>query len=100
MAVIKGKPLIWHLVNRLKHSKLPLEIIIATTNDKNDIKIINFANQMNLKYYTGSVDDVLDRFYQAALKFKAETIIRITGDCPLIDPEILDQVILQFLEDD
>ena len=97
---ILKKPMLWHLVNRLKHSKFNPVIIIATTNAKEDKRIIDFANQLNLKSYAGSMNDVLDRFYQAALIFRAEIYVRITADCPLMDPEVFDKVVQVFLEND
>lgn len=97
---IEGKPMLWHHVNRLKHSRYSPEIIIATTTLDDDKKIIDIAKDLNVKNYAGSVDDVLDRYYQAALKFNLKIIIRITADCPLIDPEVLDKVIEKFLSED
>ena len=97
---IEGKPMLWHHINRLKYSKYSPEIIIATTKSEEDKKILNFAKELNVKTYAGSVDDVLDRYYQAALKFNIDIIIRITADCPLIDPEVLDKVLEEFLKGD
>ncbi|KKK92185.1 hypothetical protein LCGC14_2705460 [marine sediment metagenome] len=97
---IIGKPMLWHLVNRLQYSKLNPEIIIATTISERDRKIIALADKLNLKSYAGSIEDVLDRYYQTALKFNAEIIVRITADCPLMDPEVFDKVVKSFLEGD
>lgn len=95
---ITGKSLIWHLINRLRHSKYLEKIIIATTFKKKDKKIVKFAQKQKLEFYTGSENDVLDRFYKAAKKFNAEIIVRVTSDCPLIDPAVVDLVIQKYLK--
>lgn len=100
MAKILGKPMLWHLVNRLKHSELEPEIIIATTTRDEDKAILGLAKELNLKSFAGSVDDVLDRFYQTALKYKGETYARLTADCPLIDPKIFSKVVNSFWNND
>jgi len=99
LAEIEGKPMLYHLVQRLKLSKFNPEIIIATTKDNSDKQIIDLAKTLKIKYYAGSINDVLDRYYQAAKKYNIKIIIRITADCPLIDPRILDKVISEFLTD-
>ena len=98
LADIEGKPMIWHLVNRLSQSKFSPEIIIVTTILKEDKQIIEFGKELNLKVYAGNCDDVLDRYYQASLKYNVDIIVRITADCPLIDPEVFDIVVTKFLD--
>ncbi len=100
MAEILGKPMLWHLISRIKQSKYNPEIIIATSISEEDKQILQLAKDLNIKSFAGSVDDVLDRFYQAALKFRSETFVRITADCPLIDPKVFDEVVKAFLVDD
>lgn len=95
---IEGKPMLWHHVNRLKHSRFSPEIIIATSKADEDKKILKFAEEYNFKSYAGNINDVLDRFYQTALKYKANNVVRITADCPLIDPEVLDKILQVYLE--
>jgi spore coat polysaccharide biosynthesis protein SpsF len=97
MMDIMGKPMLWHVINRLKQSRRLTDIVIATTTNEKDKAIIRLARESNVKNYAGSEEDVLDRYYQAAIKFKADIIVRITSDCPLIDPEIVDKVIEYFL---
>jgi len=99
LADIEGKSMLWHLINRLKHSKYNPELVIATTTSENDKKIIDLSKNLGLKSLAGSEDDVLDRYYQAALKNNAETIVRITADCPMIDPVVMDKVIEKFFEE-
>jgi glutamate-1-semialdehyde 2,1-aminomutase/spore coat polysaccharide biosynthesis protein SpsF len=98
MLNLSGKPVLWHVVDRIKHSKLIDDIIIATTTNKQDDIIAKFARAENIKIFRGSESDVLDRYYRAARKYKAEIIVRITADCPLIDPQIIDKGIRFFLK--
>ena len=95
---IQGKPLLEHIVDRVKRSKLIAMTIIATTVNEKDKAIIELAENLDIPYYVGSEDDVLDRFYQTAKKYKAETIVRITSDEPFLDPEITDKVVGYYLK--
>jgi glutamate-1-semialdehyde 2,1-aminomutase len=94
---ILGIPMIELLINRLKKSKLLDEIIVATSNEASNIPLVDIARRLGLGIYSGSEIDVLDRYYKAAKEFDADVVVRITGDCPLIDPEIVDLVISKFL---
>ena len=85
-----------YVVNQINSSKFFNKIIIATTNLDEDDVIEDFANQHSLDIFRGSSEDVLDRYYQCAKYFSISTIIRITSDCPLIDPQILDKIIEIF----
>ena len=98
MKPLAGKPALWHLVNRLGYSKLLDEIVIATTVNSEDDIVVEFCKENNIKWFRGSEDDVLDRYYQAAKSFGADPIVRITADCPVIDPTIVDEVIKGFFE--
>lgn len=95
---ILGKPMLWHLVNRLKWSKLIDKIVVATTVNDRDKPILKLAEELGIDSFAGSEEDVLDRYYQAANSYNADTIVRITADCPLIDPELVDKVIGHYLE--
>lgn len=95
---IVGKPMLWHLVNRLRSSRLIDKIVIATTTSERDLPILRFAAENGIASFAGSEEDVLDRYYQAAKKFDADPIVRITADCPLIDPLIVDRVVGEFLK--
>ena len=97
---ILDKPLLWYVIKRLELVKTPCEIIIATVDSEENKHIIEFAKNMNLKYFAGSEQDVLDRYYQAAKKFNGDIIVRITSDCPLSDPQIIDRALEIFLEGD
>lgn len=93
-----GKPLIYYLAERLKQSKLNLPLIFATSTNQKDDPLVEALDQQKLKVFRGSEEDVLSRYYQAATQFNIETIIRITGDCPLIDPDLIDQAVSVFVK--
>lgn len=96
-----GKAVIEHIINRLKHGKRIDKIVLATSSTENDNVIADFCSDKGIPFFRGSENDVLDRFYQAAKHSGAvegDSIVRITGDCPLIDPVIVDEVIKVFEE--
>jgi len=93
---INNKTVLEILIKRLSRSKYISKIIVACTNDQKDQIIKSICNKLSVNYFVGSENDVLDRFYKAAKKYKGENIVRITADCPLIDPKIVDDVISNF----
>lgn len=93
MINICGKPVIEHVIERLKMSKVLDDIIIATTDSLKDNVIVQQAKKNGVKWFCGSEEDVLSRYYYAAKENNLDTIVRITADCPLIDPVILDNVV-------
>lgn len=97
---ICGKPMLWYVIERVKRAKLINEIVVATTTNAEDDEIVKIAEQCRVKTFRGSEDDVLDRYYRAAKEFKADVVVRITADCPLIDPEIVDKTVEFFLKGD
>ena len=97
---ILGKPLIIHLLERVKESKKIDDIIAATTDRKVDDELVKVLKNQGVKVFRGSNKDVLDRYYQAATKYCADVIVRVTGDCPLIDPNIIDLIIQHYLDND
>jgi len=94
---IGNKPMIWYVINRVKQIKSVQQIILITTKEKSDQILLKIAEDEGIIGYAGTGDpnDVLDRHFQCALKFDADPIIRITGDCPLIDPFLVEEI-LQF----
>lgn len=86
------------VISQIKSSKLIDEIVVATTDLKEDKKIIEFAKKNSINYFQGSSDDVLDRFYNCAKKFSFSKIVRITADCPLIDPTVVDMVVKTYAD--
>lgn len=92
-----GKTVLAHDIERVRQSKYIDEIVIATTKFKEDDIILKEVSKNGAKVYRGSEDDVLRRYYEAAKENKADVIVRITSDCPLIDPFIVDEVIKVYL---
>ena len=78
---------------RISSSKLIDKIIIATTFEKGIDKVINLAKEFDFEYYQGSENNVLKRFYEASKLFSPDLIVRVTSDCPLIDSELIDELI-------
>lgn len=96
-ARLAGKPLIWHVVDRLKFSKNINKIIVATTILPEDNLIEDWCVENNCSFFRGSEDNVLNRFYETAKCYDVENIVRITADDPFKDPEIIDRIIELFL---
>jgi glutamate-1-semialdehyde 2,1-aminomutase len=93
---INNKSILEILIKRLSKSKYISKIIVACSESRNDKVIIEICKKLSIDYFIGSENDVLDRFYNSAKKYKGINVARITSDCPLIDPEIVDKVINNF----
>jgi spore coat polysaccharide biosynthesis protein SpsF (cytidylyltransferase family) len=94
---IAGEPVLAHLVRRAKLIPRLERVIIATTTNTADAAILQFAEERELPVFVGSENDVLDRFYQTARKFEVSTIVRVTPDCPLMDPHVAGTVLAEYL---
>jgi spore coat polysaccharide biosynthesis protein SpsF (cytidylyltransferase family) len=94
---ILDKPMLLRQIERIQKSLLLDEIVIATSDSDSDNPIERLCVNENIAFYRGSLDDVLNRFINAADKYKADVIVRLTGDCPLIDPELIDKIVSEFL---
>tara|TARA_B100001778_G_scaffold235278_1_gene196137 strand:+ start:7258 stop:8001 length:744 start_codon:yes stop_codon:yes gene_type:complete len=90
---VNGESLLSIHIRRIKNSKKINFIIIATTNKKGDDVVEDEANNLSVKCFRGSEEDVLDRFYQAAKPYNPDYVVRLTSDCPLIDPNLIDKII-------
>lgn len=97
---VLGKPLLGYLIDRLKGSRHVNKIVIATTDQKQDDPIAVYAKNQNVEVFRGSEDDVLDRYAKAAKQSGAGVVVRITSDCPLIDPSVIDRGVQIFLDND
>ena len=97
---VMGRPILSYQIERLRRVNNLDNIIIATTTNRDDDPIVEFCERESASYFRGSENDVLDRYYQAAKKFGVNDIMRITADCPLIDPQICDNIIQIYLESD
>ena len=87
-----------YVIERLKFSDKINDVILATTTDKKDDVLETYAIEREVRYFRGSKEDVLSRYYHTAKKYGGEIIVRITSDCPLIDPEIVDNVINKHID--
>ena len=95
---IAGKPMLLRVLERVSRSKLLDDIVVATSYQKQDDEIAELCNKYKFKIFRGHPYDVLQRYYKAAKKYNAKIIVRITADCPIVDWEIIDQIINQFLK--
>ena len=100
MIPVCGTPMIGLLLERLAGATFIDQIILATSEDSRDDQLAKYVYELGYSVHRGSENDVLDRYYHAAKKAEAESVVRITGDCPLIDPVIVNQVIAKFKNDD
>jgi len=100
MLGILGKPVLWHVINRISKSRLIDGLFVATTVNSEDGVIVEFCKSNGVLVFRGSENDVLDRYYLCAKKYNIKDIVRITADCPLHDPNIIDMVINEYLKGD
>ncbi len=99
MLSIVGKSMLWHVIERVKRCKKVDSIVVATTTNQEDKAVIKVANKCGVETFTGKENDVLDRYYQGAKKFSADIIVRITADCPLINPDTIDKMVTLCLKE-
>ena len=95
---IKQKPMLHYVIKQVKASKMVDEIIIVTTTEKEDKPIVDFCLKNKIKCFRGSKLDLLDRYYNCAKKYNCDPIVRVTSDCPIVDPEVIDLTISEFLK--
>lgn len=97
---LAGKPVLAHVVGRIQACATIPQVAVATSTAQSDDAIQVWCDTAGVHCYRGNLQDVLDRYYQAALQYQAEVVVRITADCPAIDPTIVDDVVQAFLEGD
>src|SRR3989344_470768 len=97
---VLGKAMLEHMAERVKRAKTIDKIVIATTVWPEDKEIADLAKKLGLNWYRGSENDLLDRYYQTAKKFDIDTIVRISSDCPLVDPAIIDKAVRFYLKNE
>lgn len=100
LANIAGKPMLWQVVQRVRAARSIDNVVVATSSNPSDDPIAAQCAVDATACFRGDEDDVLDRFYRAALRFGADTVVRITADCPLMDPVVIDKVVSTFRESD
>ena len=98
MKPLVGKPMIEHILKSLSNSKKISDIIVLTSTNKQDDVLVNYLKENNWEYFRGDENDVLNRYYKAAEKYDADYIVRITADNPLIDHNVVDEVIEKAIE--
>ncbi len=86
------------MVERVSKAKLVNRVVVATTVDPSDDEIEHFCKVYGIEVTRGSLHDVLDRYYQAAKQYKAQIVVRLTGDCPLVDPALIDDVVRALVQ--
>jgi len=96
---ILGRPMLAHQLDRVRRARALDDLIVATSTDSSDDPIEVMCASEQVRCFRGSLDDVLDRFYQAALPERPRAIARLTGDCPLTDPSLIDRVVEFFHSD-
>jgi spore coat polysaccharide biosynthesis protein SpsF len=94
---LAGRPVLWHVVDRLRHADSLDGIGVATTSEPADEVVESFCEANEIPCFRGSENDVLDRYYRAAKLWEADPVVRITADCPVIDPEIVDEVVSRYV---
>jgi spore coat polysaccharide biosynthesis protein SpsF len=93
---IMTKPILYHVIRRVQQAKRISDVVVATTDKREDKILEEIANACKVPIFFGSSNDVLDRYYQAATRFNFVNIVRITADCPVIDPTIIDKTVDKF----
>lgn len=88
-----GKPMLWHITQRVRAAAGVQEVVVATTALRGDEAIVACCDAHDLSCYRGSENDVLDRYYRAACRYDAQMIVRVTADCPMVDPALIDEVL-------
>lgn len=96
MLPVLGKPLLELQIERVQQAKLIDKLVVATSTDSSDDKIADLCEKLGVEVYRGSLDDVLARFYHAANHYAADSVIRLTADCPLIDASLIDDMIMFY----
>jgi len=97
---IAGRPMLAHVIERAAESKRSDMTLVATTVSATDDPVVDFCKTMEIPFFRGDEADVLDRYYQAAKHFQVDVIVRLTADCPLLDPEVIDKILETYLEGD
>ena len=100
LADIAGQPMLTRVYTRTSRARTLNEVIFATTTDVSDDPVAEYCDFSGIPFVRGSQFDVLDRYYQAAFEAKADVVVRITADCPVIDPELIDKVVNTLLDDE
>lgn len=93
-----GEPLLFRMIERINRAALTGTVVVATSVDPDDDIIQKLCDERGINCFRGSLKDLLDRHYQLAFDYRADALVKIPSDCPLIDPSIIDQVIGYYIE--
>jgi len=93
MLPLAGQPMIWHIVQRARACELVSEVVVATSSEPSDDPLAEFCINSDIRCYRGSLNNVLSRYTNILAQGSSDYCVRITGDCPLIDPEFIDKQI-------
>lgn len=96
LKAIGGEPMLARVVERVRQATLVDQLVVATTDSPADDAIVETCARLAVDVFRGSEPDVLDRYYRAAQAYRAEAVVRVTADCPLIDPAVIDRVVRAF----
>jgi spore coat polysaccharide biosynthesis protein SpsF len=94
---LAGQPMLTRVANRVRRATTLSDVVIATTTEPADDVLAGVCAERGWPFFRGSQDDVLDRYYRAAREYRADVVVRVTSDCPLIDGEVIDLVVSEFL---
>ncbi len=95
---IIGKPMLAHQIERVQRAEMIDELVVATSDQPEDDAVVSLCRNIGVTCFRGSLNDVLDRYYQCARQYNPDQVVRLTGDCPLADPGIIDRVVRFHLE--
>ena len=95
---VNGKEIIRHMINRLKEAEILDEIIICTSTNSQDQRLVQIAQEENIQYFLGDEDDVISRLYEASKRFNLDYVLNITADCPLVSFEYINIIIDKYKE--
>lgn len=95
---IMGKPLLEYQIERLRRVESADDLIVATTTGAADDALVSFCESRQVGWFRGDEEDVLSRYHQACEKYRGDAVVRVTADCPLIDPDVVNQVIDTYLD--
>lgn len=99
LADVDGLPMLLRMYQRVCHSTLANKVVIATAREGDNRRIVDVARDNNIDVYAGSENDLVDRLYQTSCQFNATALVRVTADCPLIDPRVIDKIIQMHIDD-
>lgn len=97
MRHVQGKPLLQYQLERIGKARFINKIVVATTTNETEQPILDLCERLSVSYFSGPEDDVLTRFFDAATEQQADIVVRLTADCPLIDPRTIDQALAEYL---